>query len=364
MNSLRIAIVNQHPTDMLGGSEIQCDIIARTLVEFGHQVDYIAVGGRSSDAYKVSYRVRPVARRAEAIAEQVIAARPDVLYWRFNKHCFARAVQRIKQAGIPIVFSVSHVRDVSRFYLQPDAWRSGGLRGLRRALKESWRLYREHRGFDHVDALVSNNPDNLRGTNIPLQAYIPNSMITTVQPFTWPRPYCLWVANIKDRKQPEKYLELAAALPDLGVDFLMVGQLQSKSYTSMLANGPANFHYLGEKRLEEVNGMLAGSLFLIHTCHPEGFSNNFIQAWLQGKTVISLAFDPGGLLVNEGLGLYADNDMGNFIAQSRQLIERPDIANSMGEHARIYANRHFSPTTNVRQLESLFNELLKETEHQ
>ncbi len=359
MKSLRIAIVNQHPTDMLGGSEIQCDIIARTLVEFGHQVDYIAVGGRSSDAYQVSYRVRPVARLAEAIAQQVIAAKPDVLYWRFNKHCFAKAVQRIKQAGIPIVFSVSHVRDVSRFYLQPDAWRTSGLRGLRRALKESWRLYREHRGFDYVDALVSNNPDNLRGTNIPLQAYIPNSMITTVQPFTWPRPYCLWVANIKDRKQPEKYLELAAALPDLGVDFLMVGQLQSKSYASMLANGPANFHYLGEKRLEEVNGMLADSLFLIHTCHPEGFSNNFIQAWLQGKTVISLAFDPGGLLVSESLGLYADNDMRNFIAQSRQLIERPDIANSMGEHARLYANHHFSPTTNVRQLESLFTELLK-----
>jgi len=360
MNALRIAIVNQHPTDMLGGSEIQCDIIARTLVEFGHQVDYIAVGGRSGDAYQVSYRVRPVVRRAEEIAEQVIAARPDVLYWRFNKHCFARAVQRIKQAGIPVVFSVSHVRDVSRFYLQPDAWRSGGLRSLRRALKESWRLYREHRGFDHVDALVSNNPDNLRGTDIRLQTYIPNSMITTVQPFAWPRPYCLWVANIKDRKQPEKYLELAAALPDLGVDFLMVGQLQSKSYAAMLANGPANFHYLGEKRLEEVNGMLAGSCFLIHTCHPEGFSNNFIQAWLQGKTVISLAFDPGGLLVSEGLGLYADNDMGNFIARTRQLIERPDLANSMGEHARLYANRHFSPTTNVRQLESLFNELLKE----
>ena len=356
---MKIAIVNQHPTDMLGGSEIQCDIIGRTLVEFGHEVDYIAVGGHDCDAYEVPYRVRPVARQAKAIAEQVIAAKPDILYWRFNKHCFAKAAQRIKQAGIPIVFSVSHVRDVSRFYLQPGTWRSGGLRGLRRALKESWQLYREHRGFDYVDALVSNNPDNLRGADIPLQAYIPNSMITTAQPFTWPRPYCLWVANIKDRKQPEKYVELASALPDLGVDFLMVGQLQSKSYASMLANGPINFHFLGEKRLEEVNGMLAGSLFLIHTCHPEGFSNNFIQAWLQGKTLVSLSFDPGGLLTNEGLGLYADNDMGNFIAQSRQLIESPDLANRMGEHARIYANSHFSPTTNVRQLESLFNELLK-----
>jgi glycosyltransferase involved in cell wall biosynthesis len=359
MNGLRIAIVNQHPTDMLGGSEIQCDIIARTLTEFGHQVDYIAVGGRRDDNYATPYRVRPVPRRAEAIAEQVIAARPDILYWRFNKHCFAKAAKRIKQAGIPIVFSVSHVRDVSKLYWQPDAWRSGGLRGLRRALKESWRLYREHHGFAYVDALVSNNPDNLGASDIPLKAYIPNSMITAGEPFAWPRPYCLWVANIKDRKQPEKYLELAAALPDLGVDFLMVGQLQSKSYAPLLANGPDNFHFLGEKRLAEVNGMLAGCLFLVHTCHPEGFSNNFIQAWLQGKTVISLAFDPGGLLASEGLGLYAGNDMETFVAQSRQLIETPELARSMGEHARLYANNHFSPATNVGQLEALFHQLLK-----
>ena len=74
---MKIAIVNQHPTDMLGGSEIQCDIIARTLVEFGHEVDYIAVGGHDCDAYEVPYRVRPVARQAKAIAEQVIAAKPD-----------------------------------------------------------------------------------------------------------------------------------------------------------------------------------------------------------------------------------------------------------------------------------------------
>nr|MBL8410087.1 glycosyltransferase family 4 protein [Dechloromonas sp.] len=361
---MRIAIVNQHPTDMLGGSEIQCDIIARTLTEFGHAVDYIAVNGRQGSDYGLSYKVRAVPRQADAIADQVIAARPDILYWRFNKHCFARAAQRIRQAGIPIVFSVSHVRDVTRFYWQPEAWRNGGLRSARRALKESWRLYREHRGFDHVDALVSNNPDNLGASPIPLKAFIPNSMVTAGQPFDWPRPFCLWVANIKDRKQPEKYLELAAALPDLGVDFLMVGQLQSKSYGPLLAKGPANFHYLGEKSLEEVNGMLAQCRFLVHTCHPEGFSNNFIQAWLQGRTVVSLAFDPGGLLVGESLGLYANSSMETFVAQTRQLIDEPELAQRMGEEARRYAEAHFSPATNVRQLEALFRQVLTSQEEQ
>ena len=28
--------------------------------------------------------------------------------------------------------------------------------------------------------------------------------------------------------------------------------------------------------------LMRSSLFLVHTCSPKGFSNNFIQAWLRG----------------------------------------------------------------------------------
>lgn len=355
---LNIAIINQHPDDMLGGSEIQCDIISRELQKRGHQVHYLAVGGNPAKDYGVPYPVHPVARQSDGIAGQVLALKPDLVYWRFNKHCFARAARQIKGAGIPIVFSVSHVRDVSRHYLQPDAWRTGGFRGWRRALKESWRLYREHKGFACVDALVSNNPDHLGLVPVPLQVHIPNSMTQALEPFQWPRPYCLWVANIKERKQPEKYLELAERLQDTGVDFLMVGQMQSKSYEPLLASGPHNFHYLGEKRLENVNGMMANCLFLAHTCHPEGFSNNFIQAWLQGRTVVSLAFDPGGLLVKENLGFYAEGNMDVFVKQVRKLIDEPALAQDMGARAKTYAQAHFAPEINVARLESLFFELL------
>ncbi|MGL5633321.1 MAG: glycosyltransferase family 4 protein [Azovibrio sp.] len=358
LKKLRVAIVNQHPADMLGGSEIQCDIISRELSMRGHEVDYVAVGGRPEKDYGVSYKVYPVSRHPDAIARQVLLLQPDLVYWRFNKHCFFQAVKKIHRADIPLVFSVSHVRDISRYYFQPGAWSTWGFRTWRRAVKEAWRLYREHRGFTCIDALVSNNPDHLGQVSVPLQVHIPNSMISTAKPFEWPRPYCVWVANIKERKQPEKYVELAARLQKTGVDFLMIGQVQSRSYEALLASGTDNFHYLGEKSLEEVNGILANSLFLIHTCHPEGFSNNFIQAWLQGRTVVSLAFDPGGLLVTRNLGLYAKNDMEVFVSQVQQLIDNPELANSMGSEARSYAENHFMPQRNVERLESVFFQIL------
>lgn len=355
---MHVAIVNQHPADMLGGSEIQCEIIAHELTQRGHQIDYIAVSGQAGREYQTSYRVHPTARDADAIANRILALKPQIVYWRFNKHCFTKAVRGIREAGIPIVFSVSHVRDVSRFYLQPGAWQLGGFKAMRRALKESWRLYREQRGFAYVDALVSNNPDNLNRVIVPVQLHIPNSMITTVEEFHWPRPYCLWVANIKDRKQPERFIELARRLQGTGIDFLMVGQLQSKAYAQQLSSGPKNFYYLGEKRLTEVNGMLAGSLFLAHTCHPEGFSNNFIQAWMQGRTVISLAFDPGHLLTEERLGFYSAGNMDTFVAQTRHLIENPALAQEMGNRGQTYAIAHFSPKANIGRLEELFTTIL------
>jgi glycosyltransferase involved in cell wall biosynthesis len=352
---LVVVIVNQHPADALGGSEIQCDIIARGLEQRGHQVHYLAVAGSTATTYDAPYFVRPVARSAAAIATAIRELAPDVVYWRFNKHCFATAARAIHQAGIPIVFSVSHVRDVCRWYLPPDFWPRFSFRTARRALKDGYRLFVEHTGFAYVDALVSNNPDYLGRVSVPVQEYIPNSMATTAEPFEWPRPYCLWVANIKPRKQPERYIELARALASSGTDFLMVGKVQSPRYRSLLLPEvtPTNFRYLGEKRLEEVNGMLASSLFLVHTCQPEGFSNNMIQAWLQGKPVVSLAFDPAGLIVSRRLGLFAGDDMALFVDQTRRLIADAELRRDIGDRARSFAQENFSSRKNVDRLADL-----------
>lgn len=238
-------------------------------------------------------------------------------------------------------------------YFQPVGWRRRRWKSFRRAIKESWNLYREHKGFAEVDALVSLNSDYLGRVPVPIQVHIPNSMISDTEPFNWPRPYCLWVANIKGRKQPEKYIELARRLANTGIDFLMVGQPQDKSYAPLLKSAPPNLHYLGGKRITEVNGMLKKSLFLAHTCHPEGFGNIFIQAWSQGKTVVSLAFDPDGLLVKKGLGFFAGGNMETFTKHAKRLLDDVELSQTMGQTARSYASVHFSPKNNLDRLEEV-----------
>ncbi len=70
----------------------------------------------------------------------------------------------------------------------------------------------------------------------------------------------------------------------------MFGAMNSKHYNWLKDKKriPSNLFYLGKRGLFEINGLLATSLFHIHKCVPEGFSDIFIQAWLQGKPSVSM----------------------------------------------------------------------------
>ena len=130
-----------------------------------------------------------------------------------------------------------------------------------------------------------------------------DSVTDTQEHFEWKRPFCVWIANIKPQKQPEIYLKLASITKEKlpNIDFLMIGAIQNEQYRSILhsAERMENFYYLGFQPPEIVNGVLKKAICLIHTCKPEGFGNNFIQAWMQGCPTISLEFDPDNLIQKE-----------------------------------------------------------------
>jgi len=107
---------------------------------------------------------------------------------------------------------------------------------------------------------------------------------------------------------------------------------------------------LGPKSPGEVNGILRRSLFLVHTCAPEGFGNNFIQAWLQGKPTVSLYFDPEGIIAREGLG-YVSGTFPKLVQDVARLVENQAECKIMGHKARQFAVERFSPEANTRKLE-------------
>jgi glycosyltransferase involved in cell wall biosynthesis len=132
----------------------------------------------------------------------------------------------------------------------------------------------------------------------------------------------------------------------------MVGKIQDLNYSYFEKNNtlPVNLHYLGAKTINEVNGLLKNSICLIHTCKPEGFGNNFIQAWLQAKPTISLEFDPGDLIRNYNLGFVSDNSIEKFIEDIKIIIKDESLRKYKGDNAKRYADQHHHPEKNAQKL--------------
>ncbi|MEX1268581.1 MAG: glycosyltransferase family 4 protein [Balneolaceae bacterium] len=355
---MNILIINAHVEDKLGGSEIQCDLIARKLTEFGHEVLYLAVNGRLSPGYNTSYHVAPVSlKKPEELEQAIKKSSPDVIYWRYNKKAFISSMKAINKFQVPVIFSVSHKYDIQKYrtdLLPPEV-------SAKETVK-NWRDFcqnrRQFNGFRYVDAVSNQCRDFMGKTGVKREIYFPNSMVYDSVPFQWNKKYCVWASSIKKRKHPEKLIALAEELQNKDVDFLMVGEIQDSaySYVKQPESLPPNLHYLGVQSYSEVNGLIDGAQFLIHTCEPEGFPNNFIQAWSYGKPVVSLYYDPDGLIEKKQLG-YVSITPDQFKSNVQRLLDEPELCRVMGMNARALAEDLFDGEKNVKKLESLMVEI-------
>jgi glycosyltransferase involved in cell wall biosynthesis len=358
---MRVLLINRHPKDLIGGSEIQCDIIARHLSTFGHEVHYLAVDGVSPTSEK-DYAVHDEALTLRTLRRTLSWLRPDVVYYRFNKHKLLRAGVAVSRHGVPLVFAVSALVDTM-------AWLNGvAFPGNQEARSPKQLAARaltacthrlNHEGFRLVDGVTSLTNELLGKVPVRRQIMIRDSTFDDRCAFSWPRPYVVWIANLKPGKQPEIFIELAAHFKREDIDFLIVGKIQNEMYRFVqdVEALPPNVRYLGPRSPAEVNGILREALFLVHTCQPEGFGNNFMQAWLQGRPTVTFSFDPDGLITAEGLGFHSGTRE-QLVQDTQRLIDDQVLRQQMGERAQLFAQDHFNPEKNVRRLERFLTEVV------
>jgi glycosyltransferase involved in cell wall biosynthesis len=319
---------------------MQCDLIARGLSGRGHDVVYAAMKGRG--AYDVPYPVHPIpSPSTRSLIRLLRRVRPDVVYWRYNKHHLLPSVLAAKVVRARFVFAISHLYDTLPWGPAgatplPTSLRQGPKEWLRstRSLTHALRDRVHYAAVKYVDGVISLNRDFLGRMPVQRQEAIHNAVPTEETAFSWPRPYVVWVANLKPRKNPEKFLALASRCADLEADFLVVGEIQDSRYGYFEDRErlPSNVRYLGKRSPEEVNGMLRGARLLVHTCDPEGFGNNFIQAWRVGCPTVTLHFDPEGLIADERVG-FASGTLDRLEADVRQLLADRSLRHEMSGRA-------------------------------
>ncbi|HTT02853.1 MAG TPA: glycosyltransferase [Steroidobacteraceae bacterium] len=301
-------IVQNHPRISMGGAQYQAHLLAEELARrAGVEVTYLArdVPPHAAQTFKLPYALRSIGtfsgiRRRAALFDAPSLWRtlhelqPDVIYQQMRQSYTAVCARYARRAGVPFFFHIASDMDLSvrgmsdriSANLPFDIAESlVGIWGLKHAghiiaqTARQARLLRERFGRDA--AVVVRNFQ-------PLPASLPQKRATPVEVF--------WVANFKDVKRPELFVQLAESfIGRQDLTFTMAGRAATHRRFAPLMERikrTPNLEYLGELPIEVVNQRMVQAAIHVNTSSFEGFPNTFIQAWAQGAVVATIAVDP------------------------------------------------------------------------
>lgn len=166
----------------------------------------------------------------------------------------------------------------------------------------------------------------------------------------------MWVANLKQWKQPETFVRLAADLQGLrNAEFVMIGAPpggNSEWRNSLMSSieETANLAYLGQRSQDEINEMFAHSHIFVNTSLAEGFANTFIQAWMRRVPVVSLHVNPDNVFDAHDIG-YFSQTYERLVDDVRRLIENRELREKMASEAQEYAFERHSMKNATRLME-------------
>ncbi len=165
-----------------------------------------------------------------------------------------------------------------------------------------------------------------------------------------------YVGALDRRKGFAEFHELAGRVPS--ASFKVVGSPRDSTgykYFEKLKSFK-NVTLFGSLSHKETMKQIYNSKALISTSPMEGFPNIFIEAWACGLPVLSLSFDPGDVIRKENLGIVADGDFDKLIAAMNSV----EYDAGFEKRAREYVDQnHIVNTEKIREINNLFNELLK-----
>jgi glycosyltransferase involved in cell wall biosynthesis len=305
----------------VGGAERQMSLLARTLSDRGHSVAHIVFP--VADPVVPNPRLRLVQRSAGAASRGIWRnVTETVQVWRSLRAADAASVV-VRTAspvvGIAAVYCVLHRRRLIFSSANDSDLTIGevfGARWHRRA------LYTMGLRLSHALVVQSKQQETLAERTFPkLRAivHVPSFAETAISTdgTRSASEGFLWISRVVEYKQPLKYLELAEALPD--VDFSMVavpdpaGDDRFLELVRERARSLPNLELLEPAPHRVIQSRIARAVALVNTSRFEGMPNVFLEAWALGVPVLTLGFDPDGVVTRHGLGVAAQGSWQRFV---------------------------------------------------
>jgi glycosyltransferase involved in cell wall biosynthesis len=291
---------------VVGGAEVQQSLIARALARSGFRVSMICLDFGQPDGVCVDgvtvYKTHepdsgvPVLRflhpRLTSVWSALRRADADIYYQRCGSML----------TGVIAAFC----RRYGRKSVYAGAFDTDFLPGKQQIQFARDRWLFEY-GLRNVDTIVVQNPyqqETCLANYGRKSVLIPSGYAPPIEAAADEGGAVLWVATIRDYKQPELLLEIARRLPQLR--FVMVGGPASSGASMMRyyeaiereARSLPNVEFAGFVPFAGVEAYFNRARVFVNTSRHEGFPNTFLQAWARGIPTVAF-FDTGSRRANE-----------------------------------------------------------------
>jgi glycosyltransferase involved in cell wall biosynthesis len=159
--------------------------------------------------------------------------------------------------------------------------------------------------------------------------------------------YFLWADRLVEYKLPDRYVELAEALPD--ARFRMVAAVNNETPPGMAeriesaARRLPNLELLPPRPRNRLLEEMRHAVAVVKTSRIEGMPNAFLEAWARGVPVLSLNVDPDAKIADHGIGVAAGGSLERLIAAAAALWADPGQRRAIGERARRFIQDVHSP---------------------
>lgn len=319
------------PNVTIGGLNVQMNLWGRTFAEHGWET--FCLTHLKEHSGKTLLGMKHVYRKT---AKHLQSLYSFVWYFmilcRYNPDVFLIRGRGVSLYPLALLSRLFHKKLV--FFIAADTNMDKGHEAKRNF---ETRLFR--RSIKYLQYIIAQNSRQQKQTMTNYgkpSLIIPNIWKNDVANGTTTKLYdVLWVGNIRNVKRPDRYIQIAEALPDMR--FAMVGgpvDVTVFEKTKKQANQLNNFDFKGRQDFNETNQIFSQARLFVCTSSSEGFPNTFLQAWSNGIPVVSTV-DPSDVVKQNNMGIICDS-VEDMVAAIRKMHEDRVYYNHCCDNVRRY----------------------------
>jgi len=344
----------------VGGSELQQVLIGKELVKKGYNVvfidfDYGQNLSEVIDGIKIIKTFKPKKKtnvweyilHIHSLLDALLQSNADIYYQRTGVYAVPRIFTKIVRK--PFVFAIPNDKLVNF---------TGENNLIVRLLRNFDVSY-----ADHVVVQSNYQREKLKqhfdkdSTLIQSICVINADIVQKNQ-----TPLVLWVATLREWKQPWIFLDLAKKFPE--IEFCMIGgpSADVKFFETVKSEAEKikNVQFLGFVPQHLVGNYFEKAWVFVNTSSVEGFPNTFFHAWSAFTPVLSLNVDPDEVICKNQLGFHSGN-FTQMVKDLDDLIKNDNLRQQLGINGRHFVEKEHNIETVIRKYISLFETIGKMT---